>query len=69
MGASIYGALVTKSLLGLQMQYPSEVVTDYHLPAYVGENSLVVLTSYSGTTEEVLSCAEEAKAKKLKCSS
>ncbi|MEK7605516.1 MAG: SIS domain-containing protein [Patescibacteria group bacterium] len=66
MGASIYGALVTKSLLGLQMQYPSEVVTDYHLPAYVGENSLVVLTSYSGTTEEVLSCAEEAKAKKAK---
>ncbi len=63
MGASIYGALVTKALLGLEMQYPSEVVTDYHLPAYVDKNSLVVLTSYSGTTEEVLSCAEEAKAK------
>lgn len=66
MGASIYGALVTKALLGLEMQYPSEVVTDYHLPAYVGEHSLVVLTSYSGTTEEVLSCAQEAKAKKAK---
>lgn len=63
MGASIYGALVTKALLGLELQYPSEVITDYHLPAYVNENTLVVLTSYSGTTEEVLSCAEEAKAK------
>src|SRR6185437_14921104 len=30
---------------------------------YVGKNTLVVLTSYSGTTEEVLSCANEAKAK------
>jgi len=66
MGASIYGALVTKSLLGPEMQYPSEVITDYHLPAYVDENSLVVLTSYSGTTEEVLSCANEAKAKGAK---
>lgn len=66
MGASIYGALVTKALLGLEMAYPSEVVTDYHLPAYVGENTLVVLTSYSGTTEEVLSCANEALAKNAK---
>jgi len=66
MGASIYGALVTKSLLGLEMQYPSEVITDYHLPAYVDKNTLVVLTSYSGTTEEVLSCADEAKSKGAK---
>jgi glucose/mannose-6-phosphate isomerase len=66
MGASIYGALVTKSLLGQEMQYPSEVITDYHLPAYVDKNTLVVLTSYSGTTEEVLSCADEAKSKGAK---
>lgn len=66
MGASIYGALVTKVLMGLQMPYPSEVITDYHLPAYVDEHTLVVLTSYSGTTEEVLSCAEEAKDKGAK---
>jgi glucose/mannose-6-phosphate isomerase len=66
MGASIYGALVVKSLLGLELLYSTEIVTDYHLPAYVDENTLVVLTSYSGTTEEVLSCAEEAKAKRAK---
>ncbi len=63
MGASIYGALVLKSLLGRNMPFPSEVVCDYFLPDYVGENTLVVLTSYSGTTEEVLSCANEAKSK------
>lgn len=63
MGASIYGALVLKSLLGRNMPFPSEVVCDYFLPDYVNKNTLVVLTSYSGTTEEVLSCAEEAKSK------
>lgn len=66
MGASIYGALIVKALLGLELLYPTEIVTDYHLPAYVDENTLVVLTSYSGTTEEVLSCADEAKAKRAK---
>lgn len=63
MGASIYGALVLRSLLGEKVPFPIEVISDYHIPTYVNEQTLVVLTSYSGTTEEVLSCAEEAKAK------
>lgn len=63
MGASIYGALVLKALLGSEIQFPTEIISDYYLPDYVGKNTLVVLTSYSGTTEEVLSCAEDAKAK------
>lgn len=63
MGASIYGALVLKALAGREMPFPSEVVSDYFLPDYVDNNTLVVLTSYSGTTEEVLSCAREAKAR------
>lgn len=66
MGASIYGALVLKALQGPQMPYPTEIVTDYHLPSYVDKHTLVVLTSYSGTTEEVLSCAEDAKEKGAK---
>ena len=66
MGASIYGALVLKALLGENMPCPAEAISDYHLPKYVNNNSLVVLTSYSGSTEEVLSCAEEAKAKGAK---
>ncbi len=65
MGASIYGALVLKALEGRDMP-PLELISDYHLPNYVSENTLVVLTSYSGTTEEVLSCAEEAVEKKAK---
>ncbi len=66
MGASIYGALVTRALVGPEMKYPFELVSDYHLPKYVNEKTLVILTSYSGTTEEVLSCAKEAKEKNAK---
>lgn len=66
MGASIYGALALKALLGREMPYPSDVICDYFLPDYVNEHTLVVLTSYSGTTEEVLACAQEAKAKGAK---
>lgn len=61
MGASIYGALVLKALKGETLPFPIEVISDYHLPKYVDKSTLVVLTSYSGTTEEVLSCAQEAK--------
>src|SRR3989338_10773957 len=64
MGASIYGALVLKAILGEKFAFPVEIISDYHLPLFVDSSSLVVLTSYSGSTEEVLSCAQEAKAKK-----
>lgn len=63
MGASIYGALVLKALKAETLPFPIEIVSDYHIPSYVDKDTLVVLTSYSGTTEEVLSCAEEAKKK------
>lgn len=63
MGGSIYGALVLKALLSKKLPFPTEVVSDYFLPGYVGKHTLVVLTSYSGSTQEVLSCAQEAKTK------
>lgn len=63
MGASMYGALVFKSLMGDKMPYPLEIVSDYHLPQYVDSDTLVILTSASGSTEEVLSCAVEGKEK------
>lgn len=66
MGGSIYCALVVRALFGSKFPYPTEVVSDYHLPSYVDESTLVVLSSYSGTTEEVLSCAQEAREKAAK---
>src|SRR5258708_7711829 len=63
MGASVYGALVLKALMTEKLSFPIEIISDYHLPSYVNDETLVVLTSYSGTTEEVLSCAQEGKIK------
>jgi len=37
------------------------VVRDYNLPEYVDEYSLVFCVSYSGNTEETLSCFKQAK--------
>ena len=45
---------------------PLIVLHDYNLPEFVDENSLVILSSYSGTTEEVLATAQQAAAKQSK---
>lgn len=66
MGGSALGAYVVKSLFWDTLAVPFEIVNDYHLPPYTDEHTLVILSTYSGTTEETLSCAEEALAKHAK---
>lgn len=61
MGGSGLGAHVIKTLYKDQLHCPLELVHDYTLPEFVNEHSLVVLSSYSGTTEETLASAEDAK--------
>lgn len=60
MGGSGLGADVIKNLFKAQLQVPFDFVHDYTLPGYVNEKSLVVLSSYSGNTEETLSGAKQA---------
>ena len=60
MGGSSYGGHVLKSLFADTLKAPLSVVNDYHLPAFADSSTLVFLTSYSGTTEETLSCSREA---------
>lgn len=43
---------------------PINVTKGYFIPGYVNENSLVIISSYSGNTEETLACMEQAIAKK-----
>jgi len=43
-----------------RMDVPVDVVNDYHLPAYCGNRTLVIVESYSGNTEETLACFEDA---------
>lgn len=65
MGGSAYGARIIKSLFSDSLTVPVDIVNDYHLPSYVNKNTLVVAASYSGTTEETLSCANEAISKNI----
>jgi len=66
MGGSALGSHVIQNLFKDQLQTPFEVVSHYSLPAYVNSDSLVLLSSYSGTTEETLSCAKQAQEKHAK---
>jgi len=60
MGGSAYGGHIVQTLFKDKLGLPLYVNSDYHLPGFADQNSLVFLTSYSGSTEEVLSCANEA---------
>lgn len=59
MGGSALGAYVVKDLFFKELKIPFEIINDYHLPPFVDEKTLVILASYSGTTEETLNCAQE----------
>lgn len=61
MGGSRFTPKTIKELFRDRIKEPYEVVEDYSLPAYVDKDTLVILSSYSGTTEEVLACAQDAK--------
>ncbi|HEX9008282.1 MAG TPA: SIS domain-containing protein [Patescibacteria group bacterium] len=60
MGASNLSGKIIQSLSPLLLTVPFEVVSNYRLSNYVGKNSLVILSSYSGNTQEVISCGMDA---------
>jgi glucose/mannose-6-phosphate isomerase len=61
MGGSAIGGDLAAALLAGELKVPMNVHRDYGLPAYVGRDSLVIASSYSGNTEESLSSFEEAQ--------
>lgn len=61
MGGSAYGGYIISALFKDTLKIPLLSNNDYTLPAFANENTLVLLSSYSGSTEEVLSCAGKAK--------
>lgn len=63
MGGSALGAMLAKDWLSTQLHVPLEVVRSYDLPAYVDDQTLVIASSYSGNTEETLSCLQQARDK------
>ncbi len=61
MGGSAYGGHVVISLFKDELKIPVYLNSDYLLPKFVDSDTLVILTSYSGSTEEILQNSKEAR--------
>jgi glucose/mannose-6-phosphate isomerase len=66
MGGSNLPAHIVLSLSPLLLKIPFEIVSNYRLPQYTNNDTLVILASYSGNTEEILSCAQDAAKRRCK---
>jgi len=60
MGGSGIGGKIVQKWVENELAIPMTVVHAYSLPNFVNENTLVIASSYSGNTEETLSCVAEA---------
>jgi len=63
MGGSAIGGDVVSSLVEHECPIPITVVRNYTLPAWANESALIIISSYSGNTEETLSVYIEAQKK------
>ncbi|MEY3398148.1 MAG: hypothetical protein RL220_742 [Bacteroidota bacterium] len=62
LGGSGIGGKVVSQLIQDTCPVPVAVNNDYVLPAWVGKNTLVIISSYSGDTEETVAAMESALA-------
>jgi glucose/mannose-6-phosphate isomerase len=60
MGGSALAVQMLKVWLKPELNIPLEIVRSYTLPNYVNRHTLVIASSYSGNTEETLSCLDQA---------
>ncbi len=60
MGGSAIGGDLVRSLVQPETKIPVIIHRDYGLPAFVDEKTLLIVSSYSGNTEETLSGFEPA---------
>ncbi len=64
-GSAIAGDLAL-AWLGEDLKVPAVICRDYSLPAFVTGRTVVVAVSFSGETEETLSCFVEAQKRKAR---
>ena len=65
-GSAIAGDLVA-SAYAERLRRPMQVVRGYYLPGWVGDDTLAFLLSYSGETEETLTCTMQAMERGALC--
>lgn len=61
LGGSAIGGDLARALLADSLRIPMAVNRDYGIPAFVGEGTLFIASSYSGNTEETLAATHEAQ--------
>lgn len=66
MGGSAIGSDLLRTAGEDEFAIPFHVHRGYDLPAFVGRNTLVVVSSYSGSTEETLSSYHQAQHREAK---
>lgn len=66
MGGSVLGTHVIQSVFKDELKMPVLIVPDYEMPSFVNEKTLVIASSYSGTTEETLAAVADAQQKGAK---
>ena len=60
MGGSAIGGDLVKLLTKNELKIPFVISRNYKLPNWVNQNTLVICSSYSGNTEETLSCFDDS---------
>lgn len=60
MGGSVLGTHVIQTVFKDELKVPVTIVPDYTLPEFVNEKTLVIASSYSGSTEETLAATQDA---------
>ena len=63
LGGSAIGADLVRSYIAGDAKIPVFVNRNYNLPNFVDENTLVIVSSYSGNTEETLSAYRDARSR------
>ncbi|HXF49940.1 MAG TPA: bifunctional phosphoglucose/phosphomannose isomerase [Verrucomicrobiae bacterium] len=63
MGGSAIGGDLARTFLSQKLNIPFHVLRHYTLPVFVGPETLVFASSYSGNTEETLAAFEAARQK------
>ena len=66
MGGSAIGGHLLEEWLSTESEIPCLVCSSYSVPASVSKDSLVIVASYSGNTEETISMFEEAGKRRAK---
>lgn len=66
LGGSAIGGDFIRAYLGKSLRVPLFVNRGYSVPGFAGPNTLAIMSSYSGNTEETLSALKEAIAAKAK---